>query len=301
MFMNFFRNKAFPLMVLAATSLACGISVDTGLGKPTEIPPQEAATQNVDIPQPTQIIPTEVIPAPTEEPTLSPNLNFVEFEGVSFSYDKSLAAGVTPEKMAAVPVNPDGAPWEFNPETINFPFSGYILQNTFHDPVIHIYPIADFEAMEARITDRITNLKTLLAGKPPAPETIPFLPTWNAGQVLRANVKYLNFQNGSGVRFLTMYSQSYTPVNNNELFYSFQGLTDDGNYYISAILPVSHPSLPPDSSFIPGGDFDTFANNYPAYSVEITTNLSAQPSSSFSPNLDLLDAAIQSFLIQWSR
>jgi hypothetical protein len=27
-------------------------------------------------------------------------------------------------------------------------------------------------------------------------------------------------------------------------FYTFQGLTSDGNYYIAAVLPVTHPDLP---------------------------------------------------------
>jgi hypothetical protein len=36
-----------------------------------------------------------------------------------------------------------------------------------------------------------------------------------------------------------------------ELVYTFQGLRDDGKWYVSAILPVNHPSLSADGTVAP--------------------------------------------------
>ncbi|MEO8354588.1 MAG: hypothetical protein ABI621_01610 [Chloroflexota bacterium] len=41
-------------------------------------------------------------------------------------------------------------------------------------------------------------------------------------------MQVINFQNGRGIRFLTQYAQYPAPINNHELFYHFQGLTNDG-------------------------------------------------------------------------
>ena len=59
-----------------------------------------------------------------------------------------------------------------------------------------------------------------------------------------AKGKLQPFVSGIGVRFLTEYAQYFVPVNNHDLFYTYQGLTNDGQYWISVILPINHPDLP---------------------------------------------------------
>jgi hypothetical protein len=303
MSISMIRKLSLLLAILAVTSLACSISVDTGQKNPTDSSPPSATQENLNPPQASPLPPAQNVPTlpPPPPPTPESNLYTVNFNGVSFSYDKSLAASVTTEKIPAVPYDPQGPYWDFNPETLKFSFNGYILQNTFHSPIIHVYPVADFQAMDASITGKVAELQTLIANKPPAPESIPFLPIWNAAQFMQANVSYFNFLNGSGVRFLSMYGQAASPVNNTSLFYAFQGLSNDGAYYISAVLPVSHSSLPSGDSDIPGGDYNAFADNFPNYIIDMENQLSSQPATSFLPDLALLDATIQSFLIQWQR
>jgi len=94
-----------------------------------------------------------------------------------------------------------------------------------------------------------------------------------------------------------MYGQAFYPVNNNSVFYTFQGLTDDSAYYIAAVLPVSHPSLPATGDDIPGGDFDAFVANIETYWIETKANLEAQPNNSFTPDISLLDAMFESFSV----
>ena len=112
--------------------------------------------------------------------------------------------------------------------------------------------------------------------------------------LLHTQVAFVDFENGRGVRFLTEYAQYFAPINNTDLFYTFQGLTSDGQYYVAAILPVAHPSLPADASQIPGDDPEAFADIYDTYVNDIALQLAAYDAAEFTPDLALLDAMIAS-------
>jgi hypothetical protein len=119
------------------------------------------------------------------------------------------------------------------------------------------------------------------------------LPPSNALQAFRAQVEYLPFANGSGVRYLTQMAQGMGLINNQELFYTFQGLTDDGTQYVTFYFPVTLPALP-DSPAIRNVDYPNFAENYNGYLQETVTMLNTQPATAFSPDLTLLDELVRS-------
>lgn len=248
--------------------------------------------------QPTEVPTTTPTQVAVEAPTLPPEATIVPdpdviYEGISFSYDDTLASEVVAEIIPAV--GEGSHEWEITPKHIQFTFTGYVLPDTYHEPCIYVYPVSDFEAANPVAGKTIAALRQFLAEKPAAPDGIPFLPLFNAKQMIRAQIAYVDFQDGTGVRFLTYYSQAPIPVNNNELFYTFQGMTYDGNYYVAAILPVSHPMLPANWMMeIPAGDPDAFAQNLDSYMWDVEQQLSAQDASSFTPDLSLLDAMIQS-------
>jgi len=219
------------------------------------------------------------------------------YAGVRFLYNQDIAASVAGETVDAE------EHWEVIPEHIVLSFSGYALPGTFHEPRIHVYPVSEF-ASGGGMADTVVALRSLLdGGQLPPPgggfdgATIPFLPPFNAGQLLHTQTAFVNFQNGRGVRFLTEYAQYYAPINNTDLFYTFQGLTDDGQFYVAVILPVAHPSLPADASQIPGSDPDAFANTYETYANDIALELAAYGAAEFAPSLALLDALIASLQV----
>jgi len=214
----------------------------------------------------------------------------VSFSGVSFRYDPSLAASVFGETVSA---SDPADSFDIYPAHTRFNFTGYILSDTFHTPRILVYPVDEYQQANEYSFAIIASLQQLLDSENPDPENIPFLPSFHAAQVFNSNVRYLDFVNGKGVRFVTQYAQAYVPINNQEIFYTFQGLTNDGRFYISAILPVSNPSLPADGQ-ISAEELQTFANDFETYIVNITTQLDAQPDSSFTPNLTYLDQMMQS-------
>lgn len=229
-------------------------------------------------------VPAEPPPgAPVETPD-------VVYQGISFSCDDALASDVVAETMLAVGPE-DVAEWEVEPEHFRFSFTGYVLPDTFHEPRILVYPVSGFEAVSESAGRIIAALRQLLVDRPQTPAAIPFLPLFNAAQMMRCQVAYVDFPSGAGVRFLTQFGQDYRPINSHDMFYTFQGLTSDGSYYVAAILPVSHPSLPAAVVEEPGEDF---RNNFESYRQGVEQQLNAQDASSFLPNLTLLDEMIQS-------
>ncbi|MGH2626715.1 MAG: hypothetical protein ACRDHY_08710, partial [Anaerolineales bacterium] len=64
-------------------------------------------------------------------------------------------------------------------------------------------------------------------------------------------------------------------------------------FYVAAVLPTSHPSLPADGD-LPPDQFDSFVENFDSYLEATRQTLEAQAPESFTPDLALLDAMIQS-------
>ena len=110
---------------------------------------------------------------------------------------------------------------------------------------------------------------------------------------MHANIQYLDFKNGKGLRYLTQFDQAPLPINNNELFYTYQGLTDDGKYYVAAVLPVNHPSLPADQK-VTGNEPPEFTSDFPKYVANVASNLNTQAANTFTPDLTKLDAMMSS-------
>jgi len=245
------------------------------------------------------------LPTPTalEAATVTPTIVVQDFEaaiqayrGVSFDYGQSLANNAVASLIPAEPfLIIDDA---IIPQHGQVEFEGYVLANTFQRPRLYVYPLEAFRVGNRVAAERIARLEQLLIDRPADPVgSIPSLPLSSGGEMWRSQLRYLDFQNGQGVRYLTQFGQSYAPINNREMFYSFQGITDDGDYYVAAILPANHPLLPVDENDIPGGDAQAFGDGYDGYAADMTRLLDEQEDGSFTPDLAELDALIQSLQV----
>jgi len=246
---------------------------------------------------------TQVMGEPILEPDSTPAIGsdlipkpVVEFEGISFSYDPSLAFWVTTE---TIPSDTSAELWAY-PTHREFWFEDFIFQDSYQPPIIKIFPVSEYEAVNPTARAIIADQRSFIAEKSFDPQTdIPFLPVWNAAQVVHAYVSYLEFQNGSGVRFLTQFAQDTVVINNEELLYTFQGLTDDGQYYVAATFPISHSSLPPDGSIYPNTwDYWDFTDNYMDYILDVENHLDDEPPYNFYPDILLLDEMIESLIVE---
>jgi len=281
-------NGEEPTVAASAPTLTATQPESPGLPTNTTIPPTIASEQ-----QP----PTDVPPPPTDEPPPQPTGNQVNHAETTFYYHPSLAQSVNAETVPES--NFTGAPhFDIYPQHSLFNFIGYpSYPDAFHDPRILVYPSAEFAAMNPSAGDTIFWLQNILDTRPPdtPADGLPFLPIWNAGQMMHSNMRYLDFQTGSGVRYLAQYGQSYWPINNKDIFYTFQGLTADGTFYISAIFPVANSILPDANTVVLD---DAFYNNYDNYVLDIANQLNAQSDSAFIPDLTLLDNLVQSLDIR---
>jgi hypothetical protein len=250
----------------------------------------------------------------------------ITYRGISFNYDALLAYEIKAETKPAYALQEKTDTGQgVVPEHIAFSFVGtYASQHesSFFSPGITVYPIAEYKKALSKsrsyvqqFEDEIQKLRALLSEQSDVKEdTIPFLPfEVGASQRFHAGVKYVNFKNGKGVFFLTQYNIEPALVNNEGLTYTFQGITDDNVYYVSAIFPVTAPFLPEsyedESSedyalIIPTSfrrhEYETFEKNYKIYLDKVIKKLERLPSDSFQPKLTILEDLIRSLEVRVS-
>jgi hypothetical protein len=297
---------ALICLFLLGCSLPFTINWNNSPTPQLETPVQIPATLTVD--------PIATEPPATAEAPIAMPVNGIELNlgGVYMVLPPCMAVNATGTIIPAAPYDENSGPMEYHPENRKITFQGYPISGSFFDPAttthggITIYPIAEFVAMNQLIATKVAEMQTLLAAQPAAPDKIPLLPIFNASQIFSSNEKYLSFQNGQGIRFLTEYAQYYAPVNNHDLFYTFQGITTDGKYWVSVILPVNAAYLQasPDSISVPPGGLlapqmgaPNFEADMAAYMVNMLNLLNTTPDASFIPGLDCLDQYIQSLHI----
>jgi hypothetical protein len=254
-----------------ATSVAATVEAGQAADEP-ESPPSESEPEG-------------------QEAALLPEAN-QNCNGVSFYLDPALASGITAD------INPgmseSGAEWWNTPEHRECVLNDWALADTYHTPAIRVYSVADFEAINPNIGERLDGLQAALSARPVDGSGLGVVDFFNAAQFVKAKVAYLDFQNGSGARWLSQYGQAAYPVGWPHLFYTFQGFTADGAYFISAILPVTHPSLPlPDEVVMD----DAFYNNFESYAADVSSQLNGEPDESFQPSLTLLDQLVESLTV----
>jgi hypothetical protein len=241
------------------------------------------------------------------------------FEGMSFTYPTSLAEGAAAQQIPAF-VDPDGFVYDDVPEHVRFdfpnpytarrPFAGFQpiwtpwlkhqhLDNPEIQPQVFIFPTREYAEINPMAGERIEALRILLdGGALPAGVALPVLPTFNSAQDLRGQVHPLTFQGGRGLRFIARYSQGTAPVVNPAVFYTFQGLTEDGSRYVAAFFPLYISRLPDQDQV---EDWETFNVNYAAYLAETTAVLDQLTPTEFTPDLTSLDAILTSLRVDNGR
>ncbi|MBM3151465.1 MAG: hypothetical protein FJZ96_04550 [Chloroflexi bacterium] len=194
--------------------------------------------------------------------------------------------------------------FEVYPTYTELTLVGYPLADKFFTPHISVYPIERYsELLPDLVPGRYMGLINLIAlGVPPFvasfTTSIPFLPNFNAAQVFYAREAVLPFGSGNGIRFMTEYAQYFAPVNNHDLFYTYQGATSDMLYWVSVILPINHPTLPANADNPPGGmTWEDFSNNYEPYITGMVSQLNMEAPDSYTPSITALDALVNSIVI----
>lgn len=226
----------------------------------------------------------------------------VTLNNVSFTLPLGVAADAQSEMVSAATDPNNTAPWDLAPAHLQFTLTGYQQQDKFLPPRILVYPADEYAKASSIAAEQIQRLKNILAGTALSKDTMPVLPFANATQQIASQMQPIDFKSGRGVRMLTQYAQYASPINNYELFYHFQGLTNDGKYYVVATFPVSSSILAEDEkpeSAVPAGGvpFPESTGPDPAYYEAVTKALDGMYPDSFNPSLFQLDALIQSITV----
>lgn len=227
------------------------------------------------------------------------------FHGVSFNYAK-VANNVTQEIIPAQPFTEPQPGGSGNAETMQFLFDPVQGQPVYtpNAKVLRIYPTDQYVSWLNTNSFQVSDwgpdaLKTILQNQSPTPGQIPVAPVPNASQVYQAQVQYLPFSGGTGVRFVTSYAQDVSPITNDDLIYIYQGLTNDGKYWVSLYYPVTTAALPNSiqDTQVTGENYDVFAKNYTTYISDLTTKLNNLTPDDFGPSLNGLDSMVKSLTI----
>lgn len=242
---------------------------------------------------------------PTTQPATSGTE--VTFSPLNLVIPPGVASGASGSNFPRIDSD-DAAWWQKTPGHLQVMLGDYyVLQGKSNQPQIYVYPAQGYAEMVPAAFESIHRLNNILydPGAPISAEQLPAVPFFNTQQVFASNVQVITFQNGRGVRFLTEYAQYPASANNTDLFYHFQGVTNDGFYYVIAILPISVPVLAETSdggAVLPpqGVSYPYFANpnaDMQGYYSAVTALLNATSPDAFFPTINQLDALIQSMRI----
>jgi hypothetical protein len=176
-------------------------------------------------------------------------------------------------------------------------------QPGYPSTALAVYPTHAPRQIQSDIGRKVVTVKSLTSQQPKlGPEGIPMsgqarfslLAYPTLGNVVNLQYKYLKFQNGVAIRFLTLMGcQNGPPCH---LYYESEGITADGEHFITfaiemrnwdAALPQPIVTVTPSCPGIP----------YCILDKPVAIALNQAPPSDFQPNLDDLDAFFSSIMV----
>ena len=228
----------------------------------------------------------------------------VVFDDISFTLDPALSDAVTAQSCPAVSLSEDLAHGEAHPLYTVFLFPNFARGNTDFQPEVRVYDVTHNMQEYPFPFNRLLDLRNALDQR-----AKPIV--WYAAP-LHTRETYLDFNSGAGVRGLIQYMQDFFFFTNNGLTYEFNGLTQDGHYFVTVRYPVSVPFLmelegsllPPDNSnpkAIPIPEWpDIFEQQLKIiedYNAEALRRFEQMSDDQSTPDIALLDALVESIQV----
>ncbi len=304
--MRNFKKVVF-IFTMAGLILACSIA-----SAPTTAAPDQQSIATIvagTIQAITAAAPAATSSIPPTQPAQSAGIP-VSFQNVSFIIPNGLASGASSQAIPNNPSDQNNGPWAVAPAHVEFTLSNYNLPaDHFSQIIIDVYPAQEYASMYDGAKISLQRLQAALSNPsmPLTNDNLPQVPYFNAASMFVAQVKPIQFKNGSGFRMITQYGQAVGPVVNSGTFYHFEGLTGDKKYYVIAVLPIQAPFLangndpnaPAPAGGVPFPGYTSMnPKDYENYFQAVADKMNAASNDTFSPSLNTLDALIQSISIQ---
>ena len=290
------KKTILGLTALLFAALACN------LGNPATQPSQPSVETvvtetiqavTVNVPPSGDITAT---PAPSTQggAQLTPDGTPVETSEISFIIPNGVANDVTSimTKDVEYPyINPSLGDM---PQHLVISLNLYAVADTVYSPKIMIFRADEYGAYSEMTAETINTLRTLqYAEGQPLPNELD--------TTFTAQIHGLNFQNGHGIRYLTQVMQNFAAITNEELFYYYQGITNDGMYFVEAILPINTAFLPANGRTdtpLPTDGIPINLDDFQGYANAVKEKLNNTETYNFNPYLDALDEMIGSVQVK---
>lgn len=186
--------------------------------------------------------------------TASPPSSILAPEHVTID-SQAIAARFSGKIVPVVRNKPYSPPFmNGEPEHLRFAFDNDKLSRVVHyrERQLLLYPIDAYRELFrttpwelAKFDKKIRLLKLLITNNSKNyTDVIPVFPPVEAMQIFCSQIRNLDFAEGAGVRFVSRYETGAGGTTNENIFYTFQGLTSDGRYYISVFYPITAKGLP---------------------------------------------------------
>lgn len=240
--------------------------------------------------------------------------------GVQFTFQPRLSRTAVYEQIPASTLLDRIFPAHDLFTLVNFP--GQESDSDIPDIVLRmeIYPLQDLlteNRDNERLLKQIDVLRQLLDEQPE--QITDEIPTLTFGltakQLIRSQIRYLDFSDGTAIAFVTDYAQDLLPIFGDKLHYLVLGITADDQYLIfmnasvqatTALEEVTSAEYDIDSAqniitFYFGDNGVTVDEirdlDYRDYLIQVETTLNNAPTDAFEPDLLLLDELVQSLQV----
>jgi Ig-like domain from next to BRCA1 gene len=205
------------LLFLLVGIAACGETPEETDSPTVQAVPSTAGTQP----------PVTISPVPSETPVPK-----IEFKGITFEFDETILGAVG--EMQQLPPSPPGT-IAAQPERLQIR-----LQGGEEAPILLVFPVEQYKAISSEAGNDIDALARILEERPAeVTGDLPLLPMYRAIESYRSQPTYLSFGNGSGIRFMVRADHDHNLETEEAFFYTFQGLTEDGRFYVAAFVPLT--------------------------------------------------------------
>jgi hypothetical protein len=236
----------------------------------------------------------------------------VSFDGVTFSFDQTLG---TSANSTQVPGQPIDVEQPSGPEVSHLAFTLYgprsegakVPRVGVAPGVLRFYRTADLAGYD-QASQELEALTSLLSGRPDlaafmevaddgSGDSLPFLPVFPAAQVIRARAQYVETPQLAGIAYVTAYRQDVSPFAAGDFWYTFQGLSADGSWYVAVDFVVDASMFPAE---VTAKEANRIANGkrYTQYLGESIQRLNGAAADAFTPPLTSIDALVRSITFE---
>jgi len=234
----------------------------------------------------------------------------VSFDGIGFTFDEALGASVNIAQVPGWSPGEDG-PSYVGPPRLAFTLYGSrqedakIPRATSAPGVVRFYRTADL-AGHSWQSQQLAELQSLLDERPDlAPYTaageggaslpLPFVLDGSAAQAIDARAQYIDTPNLAGIAYLTVFRQDLYPFAADDFWYTFQGLSADGEWYVAVDFKVEADMFP---AKVSQKDLKVVrtAKKWIAYQERSVQTLDVAAADAFAPPLASIDELVRSIV-----